>query len=178
MNHGDDRQQYQAKHEGTSWMRSNSISRMPLACPRKTPPRGTGVLSKLTRREFKEFSLHSNLRWTEASRVCAEAIHWPGELLPAGARQPCLESDARNSVLPPWGERSRLIRANQDAKHSIGRGREPCPQRYLHQTELPRIAHNPSCNGRQSGRRMSRLSNLASIKKMMMFRHGSRSVSQ
>jgi hypothetical protein len=128
---------------------------------------------------FQRIQSPCNLRWTEASRVCVEAGRWPGKISSNGARQPCLESDARNAVLPPWGERSRLIRPNQDAKRSIGRSHELCPHRLLHQTEPARIAHNLPCIGRQPGRRMSCLSDPASFKRLtIMVRRGSRSANQ
>jgi len=63
---------------------------------------GRLALSQLTRQEFREFSLDGNLRWTDASRVCAEATRWLVKFL-TELRGPVLESYGRNSVLPPVG---------------------------------------------------------------------------
>ena len=87
----------------------------------------------------------------------------PLQPLSDGARQPRLEGDARNAVLPPWGARFRLIRANQDAGLSIGRSHAFCPSHCLHQTRHARMAPNPFCVGRRRGRRMSCYSNLTSF---------------
>lgn len=136
---------------------------MEVRCRILTQPLVAMVSCTLTL-EFNDRSSHlirNPLGTQSLCRQCFTAScagRWPGKTLD-GARQPCLESNARNAVLPPWEERCRLIYAYGD--HSIGRLCAQYPHCNQRHTQPVRAESNVSCVGLRLRPRTSCFPNLS-----------------